>query len=105
MSGREHDDAEERKLWPAAPPSKKCSKCGAEMSNQFMTSGEANDTRRFICPKCGNQEMRSDLSERVTVREEVTVHKTAVTTKKDTIDDSNSSNNMMPTASNTSSPS
>ena len=72
------DNAEERRLWPEAPPPRRCARCGAEMSNQFvMTSEQENtqsDTRRWVCPNCGHQEMRRELDEPATIREEVTHH-------------------------------
>lgn len=57
------------------------------MSDQFvMTTEQDNtrsDTRRWVCPNCGHQEMRSDLDEQVRVSEEVSYHKETVTPPTD----------------------
>ncbi|MDQ3836915.1 MAG: hypothetical protein M3270_08285 [Thermoproteota archaeon] len=58
-------------MWPQAGPSRRCSRYAAEMSNQFVTTGEHDDTRRWACPNCDNQEMRSRLNETVNITEEV----------------------------------
>jgi ribosomal protein S27AE len=77
--GGNNNDAEERRLWQPAGPPRICPRCGAEMSNQFVSTGEHDDTRRWVCPRCGNQDMRSRLEETIGLGEEVSVHKTTVT--------------------------
>jgi hypothetical protein len=84
------DDSEERKLWPQAGPPRICFRCGAEMSNQSVTTGEHDDTRRWVCPNCGNQDMRSQLDEQVGLQEEITVHKTTITPPQPPTEDSSS---------------
>jgi hypothetical protein len=73
------DDAEEGKLWPPAGRPRRCSRCEAEVSDQFVSTGEHDDTCRWICPKCGHQEMRSQLDETVNTKEEVSYHLTSAT--------------------------